>query len=246
VIASDRPAVRTQLASGDCASWRSRRAFDIQVETMPHATYLDQVWKQGQLSTSASTTCRRRPTRSSRCCTRADAAWNETRWNNKPSSTSCVNAARVNDRSREKAPRAVRQRRRRLMHKEVPSIIPVFFDLLAARRDWVHGLRRCIRAARCSASTTPVARRRRARSAGEEETGVGATAPTPLRDRHAAVSPRLCPQAALALIGLHVADRVADRVRDHPGAAGRRRGRCCSARPRPRTQLAAVRANAWG
>ena len=46
LIASDRPAVRTQLAVA-MREMVEPAGFDINVQTMPHATYLDQVWRKG-------------------------------------------------------------------------------------------------------------------------------------------------------------------------------------------------------
>lgn len=46
LVASDRPGQRTQLAVA-LREMAKPAGFDIKVETMPHATYLDQVWKKG-------------------------------------------------------------------------------------------------------------------------------------------------------------------------------------------------------
>ena len=67
LIASDRPSTRAQLGVA-LRELAKPAGFNINVQTMPHATYLDQVWRKGR-STSASTTCSRLQTASSRFCT---------------------------------------------------------------------------------------------------------------------------------------------------------------------------------
>jgi peptide/nickel transport system substrate-binding protein len=66
----------------------------------------------------------------------SNAAWNETRWNN-TAFDKVVNEARgtIDEAKR----RALYGEAQKLMYAQVPSIIPVFFDLLAAQRDWVQG-----------------------------------------------------------------------------------------------------------
>ncbi|MGO8586910.1 hypothetical protein ACC846_38815, partial [Rhizobium ruizarguesonis] len=46
LVASDRPAVRTQLAVA-LKEMDKEAGITINVQTMPHATYLDKVWKKG-------------------------------------------------------------------------------------------------------------------------------------------------------------------------------------------------------
>ena len=67
LIASDRPSTRAQLGVA-LRELAKPAGFNINLQTMPHATYLDQVWRKGR-STSASTTCSRLQTASSRFCT---------------------------------------------------------------------------------------------------------------------------------------------------------------------------------
>ena len=134
LIASDRPPVRTQLAVA-LREMVKPAGFRINVETMPHATYLDQVWKKGSFYVGFYNMQATADAIFALLYT-SNAAWNETRWNN-AAFDKVVNEARgtVDDAKR----RALYAQAQKLMHAEVPSIIPVFFDLLAAQREWVQG-----------------------------------------------------------------------------------------------------------
>ncbi len=134
LIASDRPPVRTQLAVA-LRELAKPSGFRIKVETMPHATYLDQVWKKGSFYIGF---YNMQPTADAifALLYTSDAAWNETRWNNKAFDKVVYEARATID---EKKRRALYAEAQRLMHADTPSIIPVFFDLLAAQRDWVQG-----------------------------------------------------------------------------------------------------------
>jgi len=102
---------------------------------MPHATYLDQVWKKGPFYVGFYNMQATADAIFALLYT-SNAAWNETRWNN-AAFDKVVNDARgtVDDAKR----RALYAQAQKMMYTEVPSIIPVFFDLLAAQRDWVQG-----------------------------------------------------------------------------------------------------------
>ncbi len=134
LIASDRPSLRTQMAVA-LREMAKPAGFRINVETMPHATYLDQVWKKGSFYVGF---YNMQPTADAifSLLYTSNAAWNETRWNN-AAFDKVVNEARatVDEAKR----RALYGQAQALMNAEVPSIIPTFFDLLAARRDWVQG-----------------------------------------------------------------------------------------------------------
>lgn len=134
MIASDRPAVRTQLAVA-MREMAKPAGFTIDVQTMPHATYLDQVWKKGAFYVGF---YNMQPTADAifSLLYTTDAAWNETRWNN-PAFDKVVSAARST--ADEAKRRALYAEAQKLMHEEVPSIIPAFFDLLGARRSYVEG-----------------------------------------------------------------------------------------------------------
>ncbi|PZO04090.1 MAG: ABC transporter substrate-binding protein [Hyphomicrobiales bacterium] len=134
LIASDRPSLRTQMAVA-LREMAKPAGFRINVETMPHATYLDQVWKKGSFYVGF---YNMQPTADAifALLYTSNAAWNETRWNN-AAFDKVVNEARatVDEGKR----RQLYGEAQKLMHAEVPSIIPTFFDLLAARREWVQG-----------------------------------------------------------------------------------------------------------
>jgi peptide/nickel transport system substrate-binding protein len=134
LIASDRPSLRTQMAVA-LREMAKPAGFRINVETMPHATYLDQVWKKGSFYVGF---YNMQPTADAifALLYTSNAAWNETRWNN-AAFDKVVNEARatVDEAKR----RELYKQAQALMNAEVPSIIPTFFDLLAARRDWVQG-----------------------------------------------------------------------------------------------------------
>ena len=134
LIASDKPSQRTQLAVA-LREMAKEAGININVQTMPHATYLEQVWKKGSFYVGF---YNMQPTADAifKLLYTSDAAWNETRWNN-AAFDKVVNEARgITDEAKRKELYAEAQK---LMNEDVPSIIPVFFDVLAARRDWVAG-----------------------------------------------------------------------------------------------------------
>jgi peptide/nickel transport system substrate-binding protein len=134
LVASDRPAVRTQLAVA-LREMAKPAGFNIDVQTMPHATYLDQVWKKGAFYVGF---YNMQPTADAifSLLYASDAAWNETRWNNAAFDKAVAGARATADEAKRRAFYAEAQK---LMHAEVPSIIPVFFDLLSAKRSYVEG-----------------------------------------------------------------------------------------------------------
>ena len=134
LIASDKPSQRTQLAVA-LREMAKEAGININVQTMPHATYLEQVWKKGSFYVGF---YNMQPTADAifKLLYTSDAAWNETRWNN-AAFDKVVNEARgITDEAKRKELYAEAQK---LMNEDVPSIIPVFFDVLAAKRDWVAG-----------------------------------------------------------------------------------------------------------
>jgi peptide/nickel transport system substrate-binding protein len=134
LIASDRPATRTQLGVA-LREMAKPAGFTIDVQTMPHATYLDQVWKKGPFYVGF---YNMQPTADAifSLLYTSNAAWNETRWNNAQFDKLVSEARSTIDEAKRRALYAEAQR---LMNQDVPSIIPVFFDLLAAQRKWVEG-----------------------------------------------------------------------------------------------------------
>jgi peptide/nickel transport system substrate-binding protein len=134
MVASDRPGTRTQLAVA-MREMAKPAGIRINVQTMPHATYLDQVWKKGSFYVGFYNMQATADAIFSLLYT-SDAAWNETRWNN-TAFDKLVTEARVTlDQAKRRDLYAQAQT---MMNAEVPSVIPVFFDLLAAQRRWVQG-----------------------------------------------------------------------------------------------------------
>jgi peptide/nickel transport system substrate-binding protein len=134
LIASDRPGSRTQLGVA-MREMAKPAGFRIDVQTMPHATYLDQVWKKGAFYVGFYNMQATADAIFSLLYT-SDSAWNETRWNN-ADFDKLVYEGRVTGDEAKRA--ALYGQAQTLMHEQVPSVIPVFFDLLAGRRRWVEG-----------------------------------------------------------------------------------------------------------
>jgi peptide/nickel transport system substrate-binding protein len=102
---------------------------------MPHATYLDQVWKKGSFYIGF---YNMQPTADAifSLLYTSNAAWNETRWNNAEFDRLVGEARTTIDEAKR---RQLYGDAQKLMHDQVPSIIPVFFDLLAGQRSYVQG-----------------------------------------------------------------------------------------------------------
>ena len=66
----------------------------------------------------------------------SDAAWNETRWNNKEFDNLVSMARATTDTGKRSQLYADAQK---LLRKDLPVLVPVFFDLLAAHRAYVEG-----------------------------------------------------------------------------------------------------------
>ena len=134
LVASDTPGTRTQMAVA-IREMAKPAGFRINVQTMPHAAYLDQVWKKGSFYVGFYNMQATADAIFSLLYT-SDAAWNETRWNNKEFDALVAEARHTGDEAKRRDAYAKAQA---LMHEQVPSVIPVFFDLLAARRSYVEG-----------------------------------------------------------------------------------------------------------
>ena len=134
LVASDRPPTRTQLGVAMREMVRPA-GFNIEVQTMPHATYLDQVWTKGPFYVGLYNMQATADAILSLLFT-SDAPWNETKWNNEEFDRVVREARQTADESKRAELYAQAQQ---LMHDEVPAVIPVFFDLLGAKRDYVKG-----------------------------------------------------------------------------------------------------------
>lgn len=132
LVASVNPSTRAQLAVA-MREMAKDAGFRIKVQTMPHATYLAQVWKKGHFYVGFYNMQATADAIFSLLYT-SDAAWPETRWDNK-NFDKLIEQARV---TTDEAKRAdLYAQAQVLMNREVPSVIPVFFDLLAAKRTYV-------------------------------------------------------------------------------------------------------------
>ncbi|SFJ85062.1 ABC transporter substrate-binding protein [Bradyrhizobium sp. cf659] len=134
LVASDKPSTRTQLGVA-VREMAAAAGFRINVQTMPHATYLDQVWKKGNFYVGF---YNMQPTADAifNLLYTSNAAWNETRWNNADFDT-VISAARVETDEAKRT--ALYAKAQDMMNADVPSVISAFFDLLAAQRAYVDG-----------------------------------------------------------------------------------------------------------
>ena len=134
LVASVKPGYRQTLAVV-IREMAKQAGFNIDVQTMAHATYLEQVWKKGDFYVGF---YNMQPTEDGvfKLLFTSDAAWNETRWNNS-AFDKVVDEARTNASPDERA--KLYAEAQRMMHEEMPALVPVFFDLLGARRDYVEG-----------------------------------------------------------------------------------------------------------
>lgn len=134
LIASETPGTRAQLAVAVREMARPA-GFRINVQTMPHTTYLDQVWKKGAFYVGFYNMQATAEAIFSLLYT-SNAAWNETRWNNAAFDAAVADGRGIVDEAKR---REAYGRAQALMYEQVPSVIPAFFDLLAARRSYVQG-----------------------------------------------------------------------------------------------------------
>jgi len=132
MVASVKPGYRKTLAVTIREMARSA-GFNIKVETMSHATYLKQVWKKGDFYVGF---YNMQPTEDAlfKLLLTSDAAWNETRWNNREFDNLVEMARTTTDTTKRRKLYASAQK---LMQKELPILVPVFFDLLSAHRSYV-------------------------------------------------------------------------------------------------------------
>lgn len=132
LVASVKPGYRKTLAV-TVREMAKAAGFNIKVETMPHGTYLKQVWKKGDFYVGF---YNMQPTEDAlfKLLFTSDAAWNETRWNNKDFDK-LVEAARTTTDVAERS--KLYKDAQKLMSDDIPALVPVFFDLLGAKRDYV-------------------------------------------------------------------------------------------------------------
>lgn len=134
MVASVKPGYRQTLAVV-IREMAKAAGFNIEVQTMAHATYLKQVWKKGDFYFGFYNMQATEDAVFNLLFT-SEAAWNETRWNNKDFDGLVDRARRSVDASERAKLYAEAQG---LMRADIPALVPVFFDLLGARRDYVEG-----------------------------------------------------------------------------------------------------------
>jgi peptide/nickel transport system substrate-binding protein len=134
LVCSNRPAIRSQV--GVAVKERARPAgFDIDVQTMPHDTYLANVWRKGQFYIGY---WGMQPTEDGAFTLlfTSDAAFADTAWNNKEFDDLVAKGrSTLDDAERRK----IYAQAQVLMARDVPSVIPFFQDILTASRNYVRG-----------------------------------------------------------------------------------------------------------
>ena len=134
LVASEKPGYRSAMAVV-LREMAKPAGFDISVKTMDHPSYLDQVWKKGPFYVGF---YNMQPTEGTifNLLFTSDASWNETKWNNAAFDALVDEADRTVDPAKRSTLYADAQK---LMVKEVPALVPVFFDLLGAKASYVEG-----------------------------------------------------------------------------------------------------------
>ena len=132
LVCSNRPAIRSQV--GIAVQEMARPAgFDIDMQTIPHDTYLANVWRKGQFYIGYWGMQSTEDAAFTLLFT-TDAAFADTAWNNKEFDELVAKGrALIDDGER----RRTYEQAQRMMVRDVPSIIPFFQDVLTASRDVV-------------------------------------------------------------------------------------------------------------
>ena len=134
LVASNRPAIRAQVAIA-IKQMALPAGFDINVETMPHDTYIANVWKKGNFYMAY---WGMQPTEDAtfNLLLTSNASYEDTGWMN-AKFDELVNAGRSTTIEAERA--AAYSQAQELMLKELPYIIPFYEDVLTASKDHVKG-----------------------------------------------------------------------------------------------------------
>ena len=142
VVASNRPAIRARVAVA-MKQMALPAGFDINVETMPHDTYLANVWRKGRFYMAYWSM---QPTEDAAftLLLTSDAAFEDTAWYNKEFDELVARGRSTLDKEERARIYAEAQN---LILRDTPYIIPFFEDVLTASRDvakgWtVHALNR--------------------------------------------------------------------------------------------------------
>ena len=134
LVASNRPAIRAQVAIA-IKQMALPAGFDINVETMPHDTYIANVWKKGNFYMAY---WGMQPTEDAtfNLLLTSNASYEDTGWKN-AKFDELVNAGRSTTIEAERA--AAYSQAQELMLNELPYIIPFYEDVLTASKDHVKG-----------------------------------------------------------------------------------------------------------
>ncbi len=132
LIVANSPAIRERLAVTVRELTRAA-GFRINVQLMPYDTYLAQIWRKGNFYVGF---YNMQPTVDGifKLLYTSDAAWNETRWNNKAFDELVTQARAATD---DTARARLYAEAQTLIAKETPAIVPCFMDLLAAHWGYV-------------------------------------------------------------------------------------------------------------
>jgi peptide/nickel transport system substrate-binding protein len=134
LICSNRPAIRSTV--GVAMKEMTRDAgFDIDVQTIPHDTYLANVWMKGNFYIGY---WGMQPTEDAAFTLlfTSHAAFADTAWNNAEFDALVAQGAATRDDAQR---RAIYAKAQALMARDKPSLIPFFQDVLTACRDRVKG-----------------------------------------------------------------------------------------------------------
>ena len=134
LVASDQPSTRTALGIA-LREMAKPAGFNITVQTMAHATFLDQVWLKGPFYVGLYNMQATMDAIFSLLYT-SSSPWNESKWNNAEFDRLVAAARQTADDAQR---RQLYGQAQQLMYDQVPTLIPTFFDLLAAVRDYVEG-----------------------------------------------------------------------------------------------------------
>lgn len=134
LVASNRPAIRAQVAIA-MKQMALPAGFDINVETMPHDTYIANVWKKGKFYMAY---WGMQPTEDAtfNLLLTSNASYEDTGWKNEEFD-SLVQAGRSTTIESERAD--AYSKAQELMLKELPYIIAFYEDVLTASKDYVNG-----------------------------------------------------------------------------------------------------------
>ncbi len=134
LICSNRPAIRSQVGVA-VKSMAAPAGFDIDVQTIPHDTYLANVWRKGNFYIGY---WGMQPTEDAAFTLlfTTDAAFADTAWNNKEFDALVAKGRSSTDEAERRKLYAEAQQ---MMVRDRPSIIPFFQDVLTASRKIVTG-----------------------------------------------------------------------------------------------------------